>query len=91
MTERNKTRDRLVGAINRYLDDGTRKYTKADLAALGENDWINIKTTIADWEARGLARIVRPFDEAAPSDIVIEMLDYIDQKSPWPNWPVKPT
>ncbi len=79
----------LQESINRYLDDGARAYSKGTLGYFGAHDWPRIKTSLAEWESRGLLRIVRPIDEARDDEIVIEMLDYIDQKSPWPNWPPK--
>lgn len=42
---------------------------------------------LKQWELRGLLRIeVSPF-LANDDDVCIHMLDYIDQKSPWPNFP----
>ena len=89
MHSRDKTKGGLTGWINRCLDDGSRSFTKSTLGKFADNDWPNIKEFVAQWESRRLLRIVKPIDEAAETDIVIEMLDYIDQKSNWPNWPVK--
>lgn len=79
----------LKESINRFLDDGARRYTKKDLGAFGENDWVRIDQCLEEWQKRGLLKIVRPLNKAGAWDVVIEMLDYIDQRSPWPNWPVK--
>jgi hypothetical protein len=80
----------LQAAINRYLDDGVRVYSKKDLGVFGADDWERIHASLAQWQSRGLLRVVKPLDEACDDDVVIEMLDYIDQDSPWPNWPPKP-
>ena len=79
----------LKGNINRYLDDGVRTYSKGDLGHFGIHDWPRIKASLAEWESRGLLRFIKPIDEARDDDVVIEMLNYIDQESPWPNWPPK--
>jgi hypothetical protein len=91
IAKKTKTKSEVVATINRCLDDGgTRSFTKAVFQGAGEPDWKLINEFIAEWELRGLLRIVKPIDEASASDVVVEMLNYIDQeKSPWPNWPVK--
>jgi hypothetical protein len=81
----------LEASINRYLDDGVRVYSKSDLGYFGAHDWPRIKALLEQWESRALLRIVKPIDEARDEETVIEMLDYIEQKSPWPNWPPKST
>jgi hypothetical protein len=87
---RTKTKGGLVGWINRCLDDSVRAFSKSTVGAFGHGDWQNIKEILVQWEERGLLRIIKPIDEASDDDMVIEMLDYIDQKSPFPNWPIKP-
>lgn len=72
--------------INRGLDDGCTKITKKSLS----NDCGDLSLgflLIKQWESRRLLRIeVSPF-LANDDDVCIHMLDYIDQKSPWPNFP----
>jgi len=80
----------FAAAINRFLEDGISEYTKHDLGAWGEEDWQNIKATLADWKYRGLTRIVKPIDEAEDRDVVIEMLKYVDTEDgfKWPAFPL---
>jgi hypothetical protein len=79
----------LKESINRFLDDGTRRYSKQDLGEFGAYDWPRIEACIQKWERRGLLKILKPLSEASNDDVVIEMLNYIDRESPWPNWPLK--
>lgn len=75
--------------INRGLDDGCTKLTKKSLLAMTGGDLSLGFLLLKQWESRGLLRIeVNPF-LANDDEICIHMLDYIDQKSPWPNFPSK--
>jgi hypothetical protein len=79
----------LREGINRLLDDGVRICSKATLREYGAHDWAATKDALVQWQSLGLLRIIKSLDEARDDEIVVEMLDYIDQKSPWPNWPQK--
>jgi hypothetical protein len=89
LRKREEARIGLSASINRYLDDGVREYSPSDLLQFGHQNWPVIKETLADWQSRGLVQILKPLEKSAPDDVVIKMLDYVGQKSPWPNWPPK--
>lgn len=80
----------LKEGINRIINDGgSKKITKRTIGIYGVYDWTRIKSDIVEWEARGLLKIVKSLDEAKDHEVVIEMLNSIDQESPWPDWPEK--
>ena len=90
LSKREASRIGLVTSINRYLDDGVLCYVKKDLGYFGKHNWPVINEYLTLWESQELLRIVKPINEASDSDVVIEMLHYINQED-YPNWPVKKT
>ncbi len=80
-------KEALKSGINRILDDcSTKKITRESLRIYGENDWETINKALAEWESRGLLKILKASETADDSDICIEMLHYIDHPD-YENWP----
>jgi hypothetical protein len=40
---------------------------------------------------KGYLKILIDPEKATDNEVCVEMLNYIEEKSPWPNWPVKNT
>ena len=78
---------KLRDEINRGLDYGCFDLTKANLVEMSEGDLGLCLLLLKQWEARGLLRIDLNPVLANDNDVCVHMLDYIDKKSPWPNFP----
>ncbi len=82
MNEANK--QVLVAGIERCLGSRITNITKQTILAYGRNDLATIIACLNQWESEGKLRILRPLDDAQDSDEVVQMLSYIEGKSPWP-------
>jgi len=78
---------KLRDEINRGLDYGCFDLTKRTLVALCDGDLALGLLLLKQWETRGLLRIDLNPVLANDDDVCVHMLDYIDKKSPWPNFP----
>lgn len=78
---------KLRDEINRGLDYGCFDLTKSDLFAMSDGDIGLALLLLKQWEARGLLRIDLNPVLAEDDDVCVRMLNYIDKKSPWPNFP----
>jgi hypothetical protein len=77
----------LHAAINRLLDDGARHIRRSDIVVFGGSNWSKIKAALTEWEGKGYLRIIKDPEFARDEEVCLEMLNYIDQKSPWRDWP----
>ena len=76
----------LKSGINRIVDDGAVRILRSDIRVYGENDWESINKALAEWESRGLLKILKAPETADDNDICIEMLHYIDHPD-YEDWP----
>jgi hypothetical protein len=79
----------LHAGINRILDDGGRVIKKSDLVEFGGTNWSIIKAALGEWQTKGYLRVLKDPEFAHDDDDCVEMLNYIDQQSPWTTWPPK--
>ncbi len=83
----NKSIEVLKSAINSgILDGGATLVTRESIRLYGKNDWKSINKALADWESRGILKILKNPETANDDDICIEMLHYIDRRG-FDNWP----
>lgn len=71
------------------LEDGYKKIEAKHLLVYSKNDSAVVTDSIQDWSQRGILKILKSYSECAPDDYCIEMLKFIDQKSPikgYMNW-----
>ncbi len=78
---------KLRDEINRGLDYECFDLTKANLVEMCDGDLGLGLLLLKQWEARGLLRIILNPVLANDDEVCVTMLDYIDKKSPWPNFP----
>lgn len=90
----NYTYEVLLRGLNYILEgrqvspEGT-KITARHILVCGKNDLASIEAALEIWQRRGDIRIIKNLRQCAPEDYCIEMLSFIDQKSPikgWLNW-----
>ena len=68
----------LGGGIDRTLDDtGKTEISKKTLEGYGGPDWSIINQALAEWETRGILKIIKDPEQARSEEIVIKMLCYI--------------
>jgi hypothetical protein len=80
--------DELRAGINHFLDDSHAVYlTRKLVRVYGDGDWLSINQSLLDWQQRSLLKIIKTPQDAADDEVCIQMLAYIDRKSPWPDWP----
>jgi 23S rRNA A2030 N6-methylase RlmJ len=82
----------LRAGINRILDDGdgtNKRITRRILTVYGHDDIEGVSACLNKWKERGLLKILKPYESSQDHEEVVEMLDYIEKESPWPNWPPK--
>jgi len=77
----------LKNGINAILDDYCKRISRQTIRVYGDANWPSIRAMLGEWESKGYLRILRDPETANDADICVEMLNYIEQKSPWPNWP----
>lgn len=88
MNERDKLQFKAL--INRSMDDCAFVYTRGQIIGLNRGgDLAQACAQLREWEARGLLKFLA--DPMIVGDDVqcVEMLDYIDKKSPWKTFPVR--
>lgn len=79
----------LKAGINRILEDGVFKIKARHLNVYSKGDIEVIEHFIPEWEKLGYLKIIKPYGQCAPNDTCVEMLQFIDQKSPikgFLNW-----
>lgn len=79
----------LRAGLNRMLEDGYKKINASHLYIYSKHDSQVIEESIKEWSERGILKILKPYHECAPDDCCVEMLRFIDQKSPikgYMNW-----
>ena len=59
-----------------------KEIPRKTLRVYGENDWPEIKAALREWEGKGYLRVLKDPEDAADEEICVEMLSYIEQKSP---------
>lgn len=76
----------LKSGFNSILDDtAERQITRLTIRAYGGDDWRIINAALAEWQSKGFVKILQQPEFAQDVDVCIEILNYIDQLSPWPN------
>jgi hypothetical protein len=82
-------KDVLKAGINRMLEDGYTKISAHNLLTYSKTDVEVILSSLDEWEGRGIIKILKPYLDCRPDDQCIEVLRFIDQKSPikgYMNW-----
>ncbi len=74
-------------SLNGCLDNMFREIPRKAIRVYGENGWPQINALLKEWQDKGYLKILRNPEIASDDDICVQMLAYIEQKSPWPNWP----
>lgn len=86
----------IKALINYLLEGGQTRGTKIKLRELfqyGIRDLALVDEALHEWRAQGYLVILKEPAECAPDDYCVEMLSFIDQKSPikgWLNWQESP-
>jgi hypothetical protein len=73
--------------INGCLDNYFKENPRKTIRVYGDGDWPDILTTLREWESKGYLRVLKDPTEAKDDEICVLMLSYIEQHSPWQNWP----
>ena len=79
----------LRAGINRMLEDGYKKIRAKHLNTYGFGDSEMIEDATKDWEYKNMLRILKPYKECEPDEYCIELLRFLDEKSPikgYINW-----
>jgi hypothetical protein len=79
----------LQASINRMLEDGYKKIKAKHLYTYSKHDIGVVEESIQDWERRGMLKILKPYQDCDPEEDCVELLRFIDQKSPikdYMNW-----
>jgi hypothetical protein len=77
----------LIKGIERCLDEGTRDISRSVLEVYSQHDTTLLAECLRVWERDGKLIVLNPLDQTDENDTVVRMLDYLETKSPWPNWP----
>lgn len=73
----------LKSALNRYLDVGHTKVSKAEIIQASAGDYTLAKINLRDCQASGWLLVKVDLDDATGDDICVEMKGYIDNDKPW--------
>ena len=77
----------LRALIHRILDDSAQPFIpRRALCVPGASFDPEVWRQLKLWEQEGYLRILRTPDQTGGDDYVVEMLKYIDQKSPIPGF-----
>ena len=77
----------LKNGLNGCLDNMFREIPRKTIRVYGEDNWPQVNALLKEWEDKGYLKILRNPETALDDEVCVEMLAYIEQKSPWPNWP----
>ena len=78
----------LKNGINALLDNMTKNISRQAIRVYGDGNWPEINAQLAEWERKGYLKILIPPEAAEDKDVCVQMLKYIDIKSPWGDkWP----
>ena len=75
--------------INRMLEDGYKRIQATHLFTYSFENIELIEESLEKWEKLGVLKILKPYRECSPNEYCIEMLKFIEQKSPikgYMNW-----
>lgn len=75
--------------INRMLEDGHKIIEAKHLFIYSFGNTDLIETSLLKWQKTNTAKIVKPYRDCEPDDHCIELLKFIEQKSPikgYMNW-----
>lgn len=70
-------------------DEKVQLLSSEPIQGYGLYDRETIEAALNEWESKGYLTIITNPDCAAPNEICVKMLSYIDRESPWPDWPPK--
>lgn len=87
MSEYNK--NVLRAGLNRMLEDGYKQIRAKHLYTYSKHDEETILSALDDWEKKNMLRILKPYKECLPDEYCIELLRFLDEKSPirgYMNW-----
>ena len=87
MNEQNK--NVLRAGINRMLEDGYKKIKAKHLSTYSLQDVDTIICSLEDWKEKKMLNILKPYKDCHPDEYCIELLRFLDEKSPikgYMNW-----
>lgn len=79
----------LKAGINRILEGGVQKIKAVHITTYSHGDIEVIDNSLKEWQERGYLRILKPYQDCSPEEHCVEMIKFIDQKSPikgYLNW-----
>lgn len=71
------------------LEDGYKKIEAKHLYMYSKQDEDTLQISIKDWEEKNMLKILKPYKDCDPDEYCIELLRFLDEKSPikgYMNW-----